>query len=190
MARLLGQEKGAHCTVCQHPHRVEIERLISRGASLARTATKFAIGRYSVRRHMLGHVSPEAKAEYSVGAENVEQLGELVAEQSGSVLDHYALVRSRLYARFDAACAADDRSNVARLASVLHENFRDVSRITGELSRSPLLLKQTNIINHPDNSRLISAIVAAVAPYEEARIAVAQALRQLEAPALEDHRGE
>src|SRR5215469_999202 len=127
---------GAQCTVCRSPHRVEVERMVSRGATYAGAARKYKLGKFSVLRHMNGHVSPEAKAEYAVGSEIIENLGEVVAEQSGSVLDHYGLVRSRLFARFDVACAADDRLNIDRLAGRLHENFRDVAKITGELAQS------------------------------------------------------
>src|SRR5215467_8222539 len=134
---------GAQCTVCKSPHRVEIERLCSRGGTLGGAARKYSLGRFAVMRHMRHHVSPEAKAEYAVGSEVIENLGEVVAEQSGSVLDHYGLVRSRLFARFDVACAADDRLNIDRLAGRLHENFRDVAKITGELSQSPLLVQKT-----------------------------------------------
>lgn len=179
MAREPGQQSGVRCLTCQHPRRPEIERLIARGASIPKVAAKFGLGSFAVRRHMKAHVSPEARAEYLAGAE-VDKLGELVVKENTSCLDHYATVRAKLYAHLDAACAADDRVNTCRLAAVLHENFRDVARITGELQRSPLLVQQNNIINHPDNARVIAAIVAAVAPFEEARVAVAQALRRLE----------
>jgi hypothetical protein len=168
-----------------------MERAIARGASIPATAKKFGgLSRYSLFRHIHNHLSAEAKAEFLIGAElSKNQLGEIVVEQNESVLLHYGRVRGALYLRFDAACLADDRINVDRLAGRLHENFRDVSRITGELQRSPLLLQQTNnIVSSPDNARLIAEIVSAVAPFREARIAVAQALRRLEAPALiEDH---
>jgi hypothetical protein len=49
---------------------------------------------------------------------------------------------------------------------------------------------QTNIINNPDNARIIAAIVSAVAPFAEARIAVAQALRRLEQPLIEASRND
>jgi hypothetical protein len=114
---------------------VEIERLICRGASVLSVAKKFGLSNFAIGRHMHAHVSPEARAEYLVGA-GVEKLGELVTHESTSCLNDYATVRAKLYARLEAACTADDRINTCRLATVLHENFRDVARITGELQRS------------------------------------------------------
>lgn len=183
MARLKGQTTGK-CLTCKDPRRVEIERLICRGASTMSVARRFQLSHFAVRRHMHAHVSPEARAEYLVGA-GIEKLGELVTQESASCLDHYTIIRAKLYARLEAASAADDRINTCRIATVLHENLRDTARITGELQRSPLMQVQNNIINNPDNARIIAAIVAAVAPFAEARIAVAQALRRLEQPLIE-----
>ena len=187
MARLKGQQQGVRCLTCQHPRRVEIERLICRGASIKKVAQKHDLNPFAVRRHMHAHVSPEARAEYLVGAD-IEKLGELVVEETGSVLTHYAAIRARLYRHLDAAGEANDKINIDRLAGRLHENLHHVSRITGELQRSPLLVQQNNFLSHPDTARTIAAIVSAVAPFPEARIAVAQALRRLEQadqPALE-----
>jgi len=77
----------------------------------------------------------------------------------------------------------------------LHENFRDCSRLTGELQHGPLLNIQNNLLISPDYTKAIARIVSAVAPYPEAREAVIAALRDLDAasasvPALADHRSE
>jgi hypothetical protein len=139
---------------------------------------------------MLSHVSEEAKAEYQIGAEAVEKLEEAVAEEASSVLVYYAHVRGKLLNRFDAAAQTGDAPTMDRMAARIHENLYHTARVTGELARSPLLVKETtNIIGGTDNARLIAAIVEAVAPYQDARIAVTSALRRLEAPAIEDHSG-
>ena len=156
-----------------------MERLIARGASIPKVAEKFDVNSFALRRHWQTHVSQEARCEYLVGT-GVDKLGELVVEENTSVLTHYAGVRARLYRHLDAAGEANDRINIDRLAGRLHENLHHVSRITGELQRSPLLMQQNNIIGG-DNARVIAAIVSAVSPYPEARLAVAQALRRLEA---------
>jgi hypothetical protein len=187
VSRLKGQQNQVRCHTCKHPRRVEMERLIARGASIPKVAEKFAVNSFALRRHMQSHVSPEARAEYLVGA-TADTLGELVIEENTSVLTHYAGIRSRLYRHLDAAGEANDRLNIDRLAGRLHENLHHVSRITGELQRSPLLVQQNNFLSHPDTARTIAAIVSAVAPFPEARIAVVQALRRLERtdqPALE-----
>ena len=179
MSRLPGQQKGVRCITCKSPHRVEIERLICRGASTVKVADKYNLNSFAVRRHMQAHCSPEARAEYLVGA-GVDKLNEIVVEESGSVLTHYSAIRARLYKHLDSAGECNDRINVDRLCGRLHENLLHTSKITGELQRSPLLVQQNNFLSHPDTARTIAAIVSAVSPFPDARIAVARALRDLE----------
>jgi hypothetical protein len=178
--RQAGRSQG-RCTVCRHERRTEIETLHARGVPALRLGKKYNLLTGSIINHMRRHVSDAVRAELCMG-DDIEKLQEIVTEESGSVLRHYARVRNALYRSFDAAGECADRLNTDRLARALHENFRDVARITGELSRSPLLVQQNNYLSDPGNARVVAAIVAAVAPFEEARVAVMQALRRLEEP--------
>src|SRR5215813_7978277 len=138
------------------------------------------------------HVSAEAQAGYIVGAgATKDQLEEIVADESLGLIDHYRIVRGGLYKGFSAASELGDGNSLALLAARLHENFRDCGRLTGELQRGPLLNIQNNVLVNPDYTRALARIVAAVAPYPEAREAVIAALRDLDAsscspPALVD----
>ncbi len=188
MSRRPGVSQG-RCLACRHPRRAEAEMLLARGVPCSKVSAKFAIGNSSLWNHWRRHVSEAVKAELRAG-ENIENLADKVAEESTSVLSHFARVRNSLYRHFEAAGEASDRINIDRLAGRLHQNFEHVARITGELSRSPLLQINQNIINSPEVARIIAAVVSAVSPYADARIAVAQALRRLESvetalPALE-----
>ena len=179
MSRLKGQQSQVRCHTCRHPRRVEMERLIARGASIPKVAEKFDVNSFALRRHWQTHVSDRARLEYAAGAD-LDKLNEVVVAENTSVLGHYATVRNKLYARLDAACEADDRINTCRLATVLHENFRDVARVTGELQKSPLMVQQNNYLAG-DNARVIAAVVSAASPYPEAARAITAALRRLEA---------
>jgi hypothetical protein len=195
MARQKGSRTG-RCQGCNHLERVRIERLIAAGASIKGTAQKFEIDYHALRRHWVNHVSAEGRAAYIAGAGVIrDQLEELVADESLSLLDHYRVVRSTLYKGFGAASEVGDGNSLALLAGRLHENFRDCGRLTGELQRGPLLNVQNNILVNPDYTKAIARIVSAVAPYPDAREAVIAALRDLDAAsepavALEDHRME
>ena len=181
----MAARKGARtgkCHGCTHGDRQRIERALSAGAGLKATARKFAISYDSLRRHWLNHVPPEARAAYVAGAGlSKDQLEELIADESLSIMDHLRIIRGRLYLGFDAASETGDRVNLDRLAGRLHENLRDSARLTGELQRGPLFNIQNNLMIHPDYSRVIARIVAAVAPFAEARVAVIAALRELDA---------
>jgi hypothetical protein len=190
MPRIAGQRTGK-CKTCLSPHRAEIERLLSRRATVLSVATKFDLKPSAVNRHWQLHVSLATKAELVAGVE-IEKLAETVAAESDSVLRHYSLVRGKLYAYLDGAAEAGDRNAMDRLAGRLHQNFREVAAITGELQRSPLLVQNNNVlsVNSPGAARLISTIVTAVAPFRDAAAAVAQALRRLETedqPAMIEH---
>jgi len=180
------------CQGCNHLERVRIERFLAAGASIKGAARKFAIDYHSLRRHWRNHVSAEAQAGYIVGAgATKDQLEEIVADESLGLIDHYRIVRGGLYKGFSAASELGDGNSLALLAARLHENFRDCGRLTGELQRGPLLNIQNNVLVNPDYTRALARIVAAVAPYPEAREAVIAALRDLDAsscspPALVD----
>jgi|ERR1700737_4543128 len=180
MARIAGQRTG-RCLTCRSEHRAEIERLIARGAAVHSVATKFGINSGSIYRHWTLHVSPATKSELIAGVE-LNKLAETVAAESDSVLRHYTIVRGKLYAYLDAAAEAKDQQSMDRFSGRLHQNFKHVAEITGELQKSPLLVQNNNTltVNTPGAARLISAIVTAVSPFPEARIAVAKALRRLE----------
>ena len=195
MAREKGSRTG-RCRGCNHPERVRIERLLAAGASIKGAARKFAIDYHALRRHWINHVSAEARAAYIAGAgATKDQLEEIVTDESLALIDHYRVVRAALYKGFGAASEIGDSNSLALLAGRLHENFRDCSRLTGELQHGPLLNIQNNLLISPDYTKAIARIVSAVAPYPEAREAVIAALRDLDAasasvPALADHRSE
>jgi hypothetical protein len=171
---------------CAHRERTRIERALSAGASLRATARKFTISYHSLRRHWLGHVPREQRAAYIAGAGiSRDQLEQVIADEDLSILDHLRIIRARLYVGFDAVSDADDRVTLDRLAGRLHENLALSAKLTGELQRGPLLNIQNNLMVNPDYSRAIARIVAAVAPYAEARTAVITALRELDAAATQ-----
>jgi hypothetical protein len=181
MAARKGSRTG-RCQGCTHHERQRAERALAAGASLRATAKKFEISYHSLRRHWLGHVDAEARAAYIVGAGvSKDQLEELVADTSLSVLDHLRIIRARLYVSFDAAFETGDRLNLDRLAGRLHENLALSAKLTGELQRGPLFNIQNNLMVNLDYSRAIGRIVSAVAPFGEARLAVIAALRELDA---------
>src|SRR5258707_14238472 len=165
---------------CNHPERVRIERLVAAGASIKGAARKFAIDYHALRRHWINHVSAEARAAYIAGAgATKDQLEAIVADESLALIDHYRIVRSALYKGFSAASELGDGNSLALLAGRLHENFRDCSRLTGELQHGPLLNVQNNVLVSTDYSKAIARIVSAVARYPEAREAI---MRDVDAP--------
>src|SRR5215469_13041370 len=195
MARRKGAPTG-RCQGCNHSERVRIERFLAAGASIKGAARKFDIDYHALRRHWTNHVSAEVRASYVAGAgATKDQLEEFVADEALGLIDHYRIVRGKLYKGFTAAAELGDGNSLGLLAGRLHENFRDCGRLTGELQQGPLLNIQNNVLVNPEYTRAIARIVSAVAPYPEARDAVIAALRDLDAasatlPARIDRRSE
>jgi hypothetical protein len=72
------------------------------------------------------------------------------------------------------------------IAGRLHENLRDVARLTGQLATSPLVMQQTNnfFVGDPAFARFQAQLIAALRPFPDARSAVIRQFETLEATPL------
>lgn len=168
------------CSICSHPERSRAELLIATGASIRSVARKFQIPYDRLWRHWR-HTPPERKAALALGPVQRAALAARVSEESESVLDHYMAIRAGLYALYDAAVEAGDRSGGALLAGRLIEVCNAVGKLTHQLAATPLVMNQQNIYLTAEFSELQAALVRVLAPFPEARAAVIGAFRQLEA---------
>jgi hypothetical protein len=87
------------CTICRAPERKRIEKkLLSGPRRLRATAKEFGLSYHALRRHWVNHVTAEARAQYIVsGGVKRDELAAVVADENCSFLDHYKIVRARLY---------------------------------------------------------------------------------------------
>jgi hypothetical protein len=129
------------------------------------------------------HVPDERKRRLVLGPVAAAALAARVADESTSVLDHFAAVRAGLYELFDAALSAGDRNGGALLAGRLHENLQGVARLTGELASSPLVVTQNNFLISPQFAEMQAVLIRVLAEFPEARARVIQEFRSLEARA-------
>ena len=119
MAGRKGSQTG-RCEGRNHPERVRIERFLAAGASIKGAARKFAIDYHALHRHWRNHVSAEARATYVAGAgPGIDQLEEIVADESLGRLDHYRIVRGALYKGLSAAAAELGVTSVFEAPSLL-----------------------------------------------------------------------
>jgi hypothetical protein len=155
------------CTLCQHPERKRIEKKMLAGPRRLRaTAKEFGLSYHALRRHWVNHVTAEDRAQYIAGGGvKRDELEAVVADESCSYLDHYKIIRARLYQALD---TASDTNSTALLAGRLHENLRDCARLTGELQRGPLF-QQNNVVVNADSARVFALIIAKLRPFPEAQ---------------------
>lgn len=182
-------KKGPRCTVCSHDEKWRIELLRAGGASLDALATKFGLHRDAIGRHWRNHVHADAKASYLAGPAQLANLAATATAEHDSVLDHYRIVRTMLMGALGATTEAGDARGAAIVAGQLVSVLEKIGRVTGEISALAAgTINVTNnvaIINSPAFGQVQAAILRALAPHPAARMAVVDALRALDAVAVD-----
>ena len=123
------------CLCCSLPadKRAVLERLHCGGASDESLARRFGMSRWSVARHTAAHITQERQFELYAGPVKVGELVNKAAEESKTVLEYFAVMRSVLFSQFLAAAEAGDRHSVAGVAAQLLASLKELGRITGEM---------------------------------------------------------
>jgi hypothetical protein len=173
------------CQVCRHEERWRIELLRAGGASIDALAAKFNVDRDAIWRHWKRHVSDEAKAGYLCGPIELGKLAERAAEEGGSILDYLAMARTSLVAQLAAMNEAGDARGVVYVAAQLTRTLEAIGRCTGEIGTLATNVNITNntiaLVNSPQFAQVQGIMLRALAPYPDARLAVVDALRALDA---------
>jgi hypothetical protein len=179
----MSTKKTGKCALCQHPERQRMELLCAGGASMRSVSAKFGVNRESLRRHYALHVDPERKIALTFGPVQRAHLESHLAEEATSVIDHYRAVRAGLYALYDAAVTAGDRTGGALVAGRLLTCLDSMARITGQLAQSPLVVNNTQnvFINDPGFAAFQAQLIAALRPFPDARTAVIACFEKLDA---------
>jgi len=183
-------KRGPKCTVCNHDERWRIELLHAGGASLSSLAEKFGLSKDAIGRHWNNHVSAEIKASYLIGPAQLADLAAKAAEEGASVLDHFRAVRTMLMSQMAATTEAGDARGAAIVAGQLVGVLEKIGKVTGEIATiaQGTINIQNNvaIVNSPQFAKVQAAILRALAPHGAARMAVVDALRELDAETATD----
>lgn len=154
------------CTVCSHQDRAAIDAALVSGTSYRDIAGQFHVSKTAVARHGAEHVptaltqAAEAKAE----AQALDVVKQLKAINATAVS---ILAEARARRDSDTALKAMDR---------IHRQIELQAKLLGELDERP----QINILLAPEWLAVRSALLAALAPFSDARAAAATALLALE----------
>jgi hypothetical protein len=156
--------------------------LVAGGASHRAVGKKFGLSHYCIGRHWANHVNAERKAALVLGPVTRAAMAARLSEESESVLDHLKSVRAGLYALYDAAVTAGDRTGGALLAGRLHENLGKMAQLTGQLAQSPLVqVNQTNVfVNDPGFAQFQQQLIGVLRRFPDARNAVVAEFERLE----------
>ncbi len=184
------------CTICSHPERLEIDKQLLRGDSIAGISRNFAVSEDSLSRHRDTHLGEdvsdvigamraareEALAQIrsaeleTIKEEVVAEARETTAarlEAAASYLDQLILLRQKAAGILETAEEAGDLKTALAGIREARGCIETLARIEGQLKDSP----QITIVNSSEWVEVRTLIIGALEPYPEAREAVVRAIR-------------
>ena len=152
------------CTVCEHPNRADIDTALADSATRLRgIARTYHLSEDAVFRHKTAHqpatLSKAHEAEEVARADNL--------------LGRVENLQARTLAILEAAEETGELRTALGAIREARSNVELLAKLLGELDERPVV----NILIAPE---VRDAIVSALAPYGEARLAVANALEPFE----------
>lgn len=158
----------ARCKVCSHQDRPEIDRQLVAGLSNSGAGEKFGMSRDSVRRHRERHLSPALKAV----ATRRETQGVVKAADRAE----------ELYGKAQGILESAEEAGQGQLAlgaiKELRATVELLAKLSGELDERPTV-NVLNVSSSPEWLQIQSAMMQALQPYPDARVAVAGTLADM-----------
>lgn len=153
------------CSACRHPDRETLDRELAGGLTLRAAGEKYGLGKDAVGRHKRNHLSRALKA--------VQQRREL----GGAVkaVDRAEELYGKARAILDRAEAEGQGTLALSAIKELRATVELLAKLSGELDERP----QVNVLNvsaSPEWLSIQTAMLGALAPFPEARTAVAGVL--------------
>lgn len=159
--------RGVACTVCTHADVDQINAMLLGKTTFAKVAVKFSLSKDAVRRHNDNHLG-----------EVLAALKESQRAEAGGDSTS-ALVRlEELYERtnelLEQAQHAGNGGQVLQAVREARATLESIAKITGELNDKPQLT--INLAASPEWMQLQGVLLAALSPFPDARLAVADAI--------------
>ena len=177
--------RGQRCRCCIHRERAAIDLALARGVSAYALSKRYNVSTDSLYRHAKAHLPAQLRAKLIAGPDLDIDLDKLRETESQSLLANLVALRHRLFACLDVAEEAGDGNMLSRVVGQLHKNLEITGRLLGDLNVGST---NVNVLVMPAYVELRVELVKALAPYPEARQAVAQVLYAIEDKAAADVR--
>jgi transposase-like protein len=154
------------CTVCTHEERPAIDHALAAGRSYRDIAGRFSVSRSALDRHNADHLSPAVqKAQQTADAAHALDIVQQLREINAVSLD---IMRE--------AKASGNAVLALKAVERLQKQVELQARLLGELADGPTV----NVLLAPEWHTVRTVLLAALAPFPEARAAVAQQLVHLD----------
>lgn len=150
------------CTICTHPERAEIDSCLVRGEPFRRIAAERGVTEQSVRRHRADHL-PESL----VKAEEAREV-----DVANTLLHEVRELQVRALGILTKAEEAGDLRAATGAIREARSTIELLAKLTGELDERT----EVNIVLSPQWLTIRVAILDALEPFPDARVAVGERL--------------
>jgi len=158
-------KRGRPCTVCQHPKRDEIDKLLATDSNFAGISRDFAgISEDALKRHKEKHL-PGALAK----AENIKEV-----VKADALLEDVRDLRQKALGILESAEKAGDLKTALLGIREARSCMELLAKVEGQLKDTP----QINITLSAEWIELRTIMLTALDPFPEAKLAVANALHE------------
>lgn len=162
------------CTVCGHEKRAEIDAALASGEAKRRIATQFSIDESSLRRHAASHLPATViAAQDQAEIERADSLLKASNKTAADLLDQVETLQKVAQNILAKAYQGETYRVALQAIREARECLRLQGELLGELDRRPQI---GIVIASPEWQAVRVTILTALAPYPEARQAVAKAL--------------
>ncbi len=152
------------CTICNHPDRERIDQALVEGGAYRVIAKQYGVSAPATFRHKLNHL-PKAM----VRAHEAKQ-----AASADNLLANVCSLQKRANRILRKAEKSEDHRIALSAIRELRNTVELLARLAGELQEGTTV----NVLVSPEYQALRSKVIDALAPFPEARVAVAEALRE------------
>ncbi len=158
------------CTICDHPDREEIDNELVEGKPYRSIAKRFNVSAPATLRHKRSHLPAKL-----ILAKKAKE-----AASADRILANVCKLKSRTERIFRKAEKAEDHRIALSAIRELRNTIELLAKLAGELKDGTTV----NVLVTPEYRSLRTTIISTLAPYPEARVAVANALKDI------DHAGD
>ncbi len=153
------------CTVCGHPQRAAIDQALMDGVPLREIAARYGLTDSSVARHKADHIA--------VALSKAQEAKEVA--QGDDLLAQVASLQTRTLAILSKAEEAQDLRTALQGVAQARGNLELLAKLAGQLAQEGTV----SLVISPEWILVRAALLGALVPYPEARLAVAGRLMAL-----------
>ncbi len=163
------------CTICSSSRRDRVDSELAGGESPAVVGRRYRLSPDALRRHKTNHLSP------ALVKVAVERYGAETARNAfDSVVDRVESLVVRLEGLLSLAEEKKALTGGSNVAREIRQSLELIARLRGELDDRPSVTT-VNVLATAEFAAAVTAILSATERYPEARIAIADALDEIDA---------